>query len=56
MFLQHKLQLNAEIQREKTMADTLMYIPNNDAQNYNFWRLLLKHLDTQLNEPTNQSC
>ena len=40
----------------KTMADNLMYIPNDDAQNYPFCRLQLvvKCLNTQLNE-TNQS-
>ena len=27
--------------REKTMADKLIYIPNNDAQNYPFCRLQL---------------
>ena len=36
------------------MADKLMYIPNDDAQNfpsiyYNKW---LKRFDTQLNEPS----
>ena len=39
------------------MADTFMYILNYDTQmalsaDYNRW---LKHLDTQLNEPTNQN-
>ena len=39
--------------RDKTMADKLMYIPNDKTQTYLFnqW---LKSLDTQLNEPTNQ--
>ena len=34
-----------------------MYIPNNDAQNNPFCRLQLvvKRLDTQLDEPTNQN-
>ena len=34
-----------------------MYIPNNNAQNYPFYRLQLvvKRLDTQLNKPTNQN-
>ena len=39
------------------MADKLMYIPNDDTQNYSFRSLQLKwlkKLDTQLNEPTNQ--
>ena len=27
------------IWRDKTMADKLMYIPNDDIQNYNFWKL-----------------
>ena len=26
------------IQRDKTMADKLMYIPNDDSQNYPFYR------------------
>ena len=39
------------------MADKLMYIPNDDTQvtpsvGYNQW---LKHLDTQLNDSTNQN-
>ena len=42
---------------DKTMADKLMYIPNEDTQiihcvDYNQW---LKRLDTQLNEPIYQS-
>ena len=37
--------------REKTMADKLIYIPNEDTQNYPFCRLLLV-VETQLNEPT----
>ena len=40
------------------MIDKLMYIPNDDTQNYPFCRLqlkLLKLLNTQLNEPTNQN-
>ena len=39
------------IQIDKTIAEILMYIPNNDLQNCNWW---LKRLDTQLNEQTNQ--
>ena len=44
------------IQRDKTIADKLMYIPNDDTQNYLFCRLKLvfKHLNTQLIETTNQ--
>ena len=43
--------------KDKTMADKLLYIPNNDAQNhiyldYCYW---LKRLDTQVNEPTKQN-
>ena len=38
------------------MGDKLMYIPNDDIQNYpfcnNYW---FKRLDAQLNEPTNQN-
>ena len=39
------------------MADKLMYIPNDDTQNYTFRRLnlLVETFKTQLNEPTNQS-
>ena len=36
------------------MADKLMYIPNDDTQNYPFCKLL-KHLKTQLNESTNKN-
>ena len=38
------------------MADTLIYIPNDDTQNNLFCRLqlLVETFDTQLNEPTNQ--
>ena len=36
------------------MAYKLMYIPNDDTQNYPFCRFL-KQLDTQLNEPINQN-
>ena len=39
------------------MADKLIYIPNDDTQNYHFYRLQLvvKGLDTQLNKPSNQN-
>ena len=38
------------------MADKLMYIPNDDEQNYPFCTLQwLIFLDTQRNEPTNQN-
>ena len=37
------------------MVDKLMYIPNDDTQNYPFYRLKLKRLNTQLNYPTNQN-
>ena len=45
------------ILRDKTMADKLMYISNDDTQNYPFYRLqlVLKHLYTKLNEPTIQN-
>ena len=39
------------------MAGKLMYIPNDDTQNYTLYRLqlvILKRLDNQINEPTNQ--
>ena len=43
-------------QKYKTMADKLMYIPNDDTQKYPFCRLQwLKRLDTQLNKQTNQN-
>ena len=41
------------------MADELMYIPNNNAQNYPFCRLILvvelKRLNIKLHEPKNQN-
>ena len=37
------------------MADKLMYIPDDDKQNYFFCRLQLMVSYTQLNEPTNQN-
>ncbi len=39
------------------MADKLMYITNDDTQNYNFRKknLQLKRLNTKLNESTNQT-
>ena len=45
------------IYRDKTMADKLMNIPNDDKQNhpsedYNYW---LERFDTQVNESTNQN-
>ena len=41
------------ILRVKTMVDKIMYIPNDDTQNYLFSRL--QFLDTQLHEPTIQN-
>ena len=40
-----------------TTVDKLMYISNDDTQNYPLCKLQLfvKNLDTQLNEPTNQN-
>ena len=42
---------------DKTMADKIIYIPNDDTQNYPFPELnqWLKRLNTQLNKPTNQN-
>ena len=37
------------------MVDKLMYIPNNDAQNYTFCSLQLKQMDAQLNETNNKN-
>ena len=39
------------------MADKLMYIQNDDTQTYHFCKLqfVIKHLNTQLNETTNQN-
>ena len=37
-----------------TDKDKLMYIPNDDVQNYSFGRLKLM-VETQLHEPTNQN-
>ena len=55
MFL--KSQFIQGTERNKTMDDKLMYIPNDDTQiypnvDYNQW---LKQFDTQLNESTNQN-
>ena len=36
------------------MTDKWMYIPNDETQNYSF-RRWLKHLETELNELTNQN-
>ena len=43
--------------KDKTMADKLMYISIADTQKYSFYRLMVETfgLDTQLNEPTNQN-
>ena len=43
--------------RDKPKGDKLMYIPNDDTQNYPYHRLqlMVEILDTQLNEPTNQN-
>ena len=40
---------------DKTMADKLMYTPVDAIQNYSFYRLVVKRLDTQLNESTNKN-
>ena len=39
------------------MADKLVYIPNNDSQNYSFCnlQLVVETLDTQFKETTNQN-
>ena len=39
------------------MTNKLMYIANNDSQNYPFCRLheVVESLETQLNEPTKQN-
>ena len=39
------------------MANKLMYIPNDNEQNYSFfsYNYKLKHLDTQVNEPFYQN-
>ena len=58
MFNLHK-QRNNNIRgkREKTMADQLMYIPNDDTQNFSFCRLKLvvETFETHHNEPANQN-
>ena len=43
--------------KDKTMADKLMYIQIDDTQKYSFYRLMVETfgLDTQLHEPTNQN-
>ena len=47
---------NPGIQRDKTIADEFINIPNNDAQHYPFCRLqlLVENLDTHFNKPTYQ--
>ena len=43
---------------DETLADKMMYIPNDHTQNYPLCKLqlvIVKCLDTQLNKPTNQS-
>ena len=44
-------------QRDKTMADKLMYIPNEDSQYYPIYKLKLvvETLNTELNKSTNQN-
>ena len=37
------------------MADELMYIPNDDTENYPFYRLQLMVKTLKVNEPTNQN-
>ncbi len=37
------------------MADKLLYIPNDDTQNYPYYRLILERLNAQLHKPTNQN-
>ena len=39
------------------MGDKLIYIPNDDTQNYSLCilQLVMKRLDTQFNESTNQN-
>ena len=39
----------------KTMADKVIHIPNNDKQNYSFWRLHLVNKSFGHNIPTNQN-
>ena len=46
---------NILLEGDKTMANKLMYIPNDAKQNYTFCRLKLKRLNTYLNKPTNQN-
>ena len=44
--------------RDKTRADKLIYIPNDDTQNYPFYKLQLVVVKTfghSTNEPTNQN-
>ena len=41
--------------RDKTIKDKLIYIPNDDTQNYPFYRLQLLVKTFGLNESTNQN-
>ena len=43
---------NSTLQKDKSMTDKLVYIPNDDTQTCNYW---LKRLDTQLYETSNQN-
>ena len=45
----------AQLSYDKTMADKLIYFPNDKIQNFYFCRLQLVVEDIQLNEPTNQN-
>ena len=51
------LTCDIRIYRDKTMADKLKNIPNNDSQNYPFCRLKLglKRLNIRLNKSSNQN-
>ncbi len=53
-FIEHAKRVKTGISRDKTMTDKLMYIPNDDTQNYLFCRLQLVIVGTfrhLLNQP-----
>ena len=38
------------------MADKIMYFPNNDTQNYPFYKSGVEMFKHSTNQPTNQNC
>ena len=55
-FIGQVITLDPWILRDKTIANELMYIPNNNRQNYPFRRLQLKRLDIYLMNQPKKNC